>query len=550
MSDQRSDSQRLPLAAARDDSSAGVPHTEVAGGAGMTYRPILELGEGGMARVFLAHAAGPSGFTKLVVLKMMRRQRALDPDQRALFQAEARLSARLNHPNLVQVYEVSQTDNVPCLVMEYLDGKPLSALHAVEGLNIRMRLTILCEALSGLHHAHELKGFDGKPLGIVHRDISPHNLFVTYNGGVKLLDFGIAKTATANNETKTGEIKGKLTYMAPEQLLGEAIDRRADIFAMGSMLWDAVLGTRMWDGVSEGVLMQRLVTGDIPRPGERGTIDPILEAMIVKATAPKPEDRYATALELQHDLDEFLTLCGGRVPVREIGTTLAEVFAEERQESALAISRALQQSLPPAATPMAVEAPPAPRKSPMPALIAAAVLFLGGFAAFRLGVFEPKAEPAPTRAAQDSTIVVKLDSQPEDARVELDGKHVGGAHVALRVPKDGQEHVIKISAPDHATETRVVRFDRSRSLQIGLRKLAPEPEPEQEVEATSDVEPAERAAPRGRRPRVVTRPSPAPKAPTSAAPPVAPQPAPVAEDKCSPPYYFENGIKTYKPECL
>lgn len=553
MNEEESKSRYLSLGAVHDDSSGGTSFTPVLGTTGMTYRPLFELGEGGMARVFLAHAAGPSGFTKLVVLKMMRRQYLNDRSSRQMFLAEARLSARLNHPNLVQVYEVNQAADAPCLVMEYLDGKPLSQIQAGEHVTTRMLLTIICEALSGIHHAHELKDFDGTALGIVHRDISPHNVLVTYDGAVKMLDFGIAKDATTAGETKTGEIKGKLTYMAPEQLLGNSVDRRADIFAVGSMLWDAALGCRMWDSVTEGMLMQRLVTGDIPRPSERAPIDPILEAIIVKATAAKPEDRYATALELQEHLDQFLSLSGGRVPLREIGAALAQTFQEDRAENAAEISRALKQSVPPLATPLAIETPlpERPRRSPL--LVAFLLLALGGLAAWQYGVFE---QETPAALVPEESIVIRVHAEPAGARVEVDGKDVGGSDLALRFPKDSSEHIVRITAPDHATETRLLRFDRSQSLQVRLLQRSPPQEQSEKPKQSATEAPSAEAAPksseppRSRRAPPIARPAVVPPRPSISGAGTSPAAPPESSDQCNPPYYFVDGIKTYRPQCL
>lgn len=548
MNDEPSNPKFAPLSALDDDSSGGISFTPVMGSSGMTYRPILALGEGGMARVFLAHGAGPSGFRKLVVLKMMRRHHVSDAGSRQMFLAEARLSARLNHPNLVQVYEVHQAAEIPCLVMEYLDGKPLSALHAGEHITSAMLLSVICEALNGLHHAHELCDFHGTPLNIVHRDISPHNVFVTYDGAAKVLDFGIAKTATTASDTKTGEVKGKLTYMAPEQLLGDDIDRRADLFAVGSMLWDAALGLRMWDNVSEGVLMQRLVTGAIPKPSERTTIDPELEAIIVKATAPEPADRYATALELQHDLDRFLSRSGGRVPMREVGAALAETFKEERLQSAAAISRALRQSSPPGpSTPLALESPARERGTTIPVALTLGLLVAGGIALWQLvPAFDEASSTASASARPPASILITVRAEPADARVEIDGKAVGGAETSLSVTRDTREHVVRISAAGHSPETRSLRFDRSQSLHIRLPRLP--------AELETDVAPApsNSAAPERRRSHAAARRvAPPPKAPVSSPSGSTSASAPAAsEDNCSPPYYFAAGIKTYKPECL
>ncbi|HEY5453383.1 MAG TPA: serine/threonine-protein kinase, partial [Polyangia bacterium] len=213
------------------------------------YRIVMPLGQGGTADVYLAVADGPSGFTKLVVVKVLRKSLASDADFRLMFVSEARLAARLHHPNIVQTNEVIEVDGASVLVMEYLDGQPLSQVivRGKQGaFTLAMQLRVLVDALAGLHAAHELADFDGTPLGVVHRDVSPHNLFVTLEGHAKVLDFGIAKLERSLVETEVGTVKGKLRYMAPEQIASDKLDRRADIYAAGVILWEALTGERMW----------------------------------------------------------------------------------------------------------------------------------------------------------------------------------------------------------------------------------------------------------------------------------------------------------------
>src|SRR5689334_3257328 len=185
------------------------------------YRLIAELGHGGMAEVYLAVVRGPAGFNKLVVVKQIRPQLAEDPEFLAMFLDEARLAARLSHPNVVQTNEVGQEGERHFLAMEYLDGQPLSRINQrlgpKGGLPLVMHLRVIADLLGGLHYAHELSDYDGTPLGVVHRDVTPHNIFITYDGVVKVVDFGIAKARDALTLTKVGIIKGKIAYMAPEQ---------------------------------------------------------------------------------------------------------------------------------------------------------------------------------------------------------------------------------------------------------------------------------------------------------------------------------------------
>jgi serine/threonine protein kinase len=466
----------------------------------MSYRPFLELGEGGMAKVFLARATGPGGFTKLVVLKTMREADLEDDNIRQMFVDEARLSARFNHPNLVQVQEVSLHADPPFLVMEYLDGKPLSALRSSERVTLGMRLAIISEVLTGLEHAHTLRDFDGSPLGIVHRDVSPHNVFVTYDGAVKVLDFGIAKMVTNSTRTEAGEVKGKLAYMAPEQLLGATIDRRADVFSVGSMLWEAAVGRRMWDGMSEAQLMHRLAIGDIPRPGQYGNVEQALEEIIVKATASSADDRFDSAQELQQELDRYRARVGEHSSIREIGAILADAFQTERRRSAELISAALQNSIPPPPPPppdatedALDELRPASRT---PWLVLGALLLLAG----------------------GGVLASKLSRDAEPPRVPA-------------ASSGGLPH-----APKAASMSPVP-------------SLAPAPEATADAAEVESAQTAVPAVPSKARSkgaaRVLER---AIKAPPAAS--VAPAAVPAVEAACSPPYYFVRGIKTYKQECL
>ncbi len=304
------------------------------------YRIVGELGRGGMATVYLAVRQGPagSGFNKLQVLKVLKPNLSEDPSFLAMFLDEARLAARVNHPNVVQTNEIGQAGKLSYIAMEYLDGQPLhriiSRARKGRGLPLRMHLMILADAVAGLHHAHELADYDGTPLSIVHRDVSPHNLFVTYDGFVKVVDFGIAKAARRTVETQKGIIKGKIAYMAPEQVLGGAIDRRADLFAVGVMLWEAAVGHRLWSKVEDIEVMKRLLAGNVPRSPKalNPTVPDELDAICQRALAHDPADRYANGPELQRDLEKLLQRMGGRPAPDELATLLKEMFADKRTE--------------------------------------------------------------------------------------------------------------------------------------------------------------------------------------------------------------------------
>jgi eukaryotic-like serine/threonine-protein kinase len=299
------------------------------------YRLIAELGHGGMAEVFLAVVRGPAGFNKLMVIKQIRPQLAEDPEFLGMFLDEARLAARLSHPNVVQTNEVGHEAGRYFIAMEYLEGQPLNrVLHRFQrngGFPIGLHLRVISEVLAGLHHAHEITDYDGTPLGVVHRDVTPHNIFLTYDGTVKVVDFGIAKAMNSSSETRTGVLKGKVAYMAPEQARGERVDRRADLFSVGILLWEAATGKRMWKGVPDLAILQRLLNGDIPTPRSVNADVPAqLEAIVLKCLAADRDGRYDTALDLQADIDAYVDAQPERGNVRDIGKLMIRHFDADR----------------------------------------------------------------------------------------------------------------------------------------------------------------------------------------------------------------------------
>jgi serine/threonine-protein kinase len=299
------------------------------------YRLIAELGSGGMADVYLAVVHGPAGFNKLIVIKQIRAQLAEDPEFLAMFLDEARLAARLSHPNVVQTNEVGHDGRRYFMAMEYLDGQPLNrVLHRLGrggGLPLGMHLRVLSDVLAGLHHAHDLRDYDGTPLEVVHRDMSPHNVFVTYDGQVKIVDFGIAKAMNSSSETRTGVLKGKVAYMAPEQVRSERVDRRADVFSVGVMLWEAAAGRRLWKGMTDVSILARVTAGEVPSVRSvNPDVPPELEQIVARAMAHRRDDRYPTAAALQGAIDALLERVGDRSTSRDVGRLVASQFEEDR----------------------------------------------------------------------------------------------------------------------------------------------------------------------------------------------------------------------------
>jgi serine/threonine protein kinase len=307
------------------------------------YRVVAQLGEGGAATVYLALTAGPAGVNKLLVVKVLKRQLASEPDFLRMFMDEARLSTRLNHPNIVQMIEVGSADGRYFTVMEYLEGKPLSHVLGarIPGINLTVHVHLIAEALGGFHYAHELADYDGTPLGVIHRDVSPQNLFVTYDGHCKLLDFGVAKMLWSN-ETEVGVMKGKPRYMAPEQVCGGSLDRRVDIFSAGVILWEAIVGRRMWAGKHDMAVLYAVSNGHIPSLREAAPDAPReLVRIVTKALAQDRDERYATALALQEDLEAYLRSTGEVVSPRAVGKILTQHFASDRAHIKTAIEAQL-----------------------------------------------------------------------------------------------------------------------------------------------------------------------------------------------------------------
>ena len=295
------------------------------------YHLIALLARGGMGNVYLASAQGNSGFNKLLVVKELKPEYVGDEMFLKMFTDEARLSARLAHPNIVQTFEVGEEQHF--LVMEYLEGQPLTSLikrlqNQGKKLELRPLLTILASVLEALDYAHKLKDFGGAPLHIVHRDVCPHNVYLTYDGRTKLLDFGIAK-ALQTETTRVGTYKGRVAYMPPEQLSGN-VDARADVYAVGVVLWEGLAGRRMWQGKTETEITVGLTLGKIPSLREAAPdVDPQLLALVERATAPEKEARVASAGELLHEIEAYLTTVGGPLSPRELGRTLMNLFSEE-----------------------------------------------------------------------------------------------------------------------------------------------------------------------------------------------------------------------------
>jgi len=306
------------------------------------YELLSRLAVGGMAEIYLARAQGLSGFEKLLVLKRILPQHALDPQLLRMFMDEARLTATLTHPHITQVYDVGTQDDTPFFTMEYVHGANLRELLNAEGrrgpgtsagaggaLPDAHAVAIIAAAAAGLHYAHEKTGADGQPLHIVHRDVSPSNVLITYDGAIKVTDFGIAKWASQRTQTQAGAIKGKFAYMSPEQCRGLPVDRRSDVFALGTLLYELTTGAAPFRGDSDYEILNHIVNDPPPPPQRPGDgYPPGLARIVLRALAHAPDDRYPTAQALQVDLEAFARTQQLSLSTVALGAYMHELFTE------------------------------------------------------------------------------------------------------------------------------------------------------------------------------------------------------------------------------
>ncbi len=325
---------------------------------GSRYRTLGRLGSGGMADLDLAVQTGVGGSSRLCVLKRVRKDLAGRADFVRMFFEEARISASLSHPNIVQVYEVGGSEQDCFLALELLRGRSYAHLQRLQvpGTQaFRVDLEVLLGTLAGLEHAHQRCDLSGAPMSLIHRDISPPNVVVTYDGEIKLLDFGVAKARDSLVTTEAGMLKGKVAYMAPEMVAGRAYDARVDLYAVGVMLWEAVAGHDRWPGMNDVAILAQLVRGPVAEaPGARARGLPALaERICAQALAADPDKRYQSAAALRADLVRLSDELGGRLGQPELRDYMELHFGAERRREQREIdaARRAQRVTPAAAAP-------------------------------------------------------------------------------------------------------------------------------------------------------------------------------------------------------
>jgi serine/threonine-protein kinase len=481
------------------------------------YRLIGEISRGGMGIIYLGVVQGPAGFSKLFAIKELRTELASDPQAVALFLEEAKLAARMSHPNVAQTFEVGTQDDHHFIGMEYLEGQPLARVlerckSSKTPMPVAYALNVVSGVLDGLHYAHTLTDYDGSARGIVHRDVSPHNVFVTFDGDVKVLDFGVAKAVDSSHQTETGVLKGKVAYMSPEQAMGDPVDARSDVFAVGAMLWEALAGRRLWADVGNDVgILRCLLNGTLPDLHVMAPdIPPELQVIVERAMAVKPAERFASAAEMRAAIDGYVEQADlGKYGAREVARLTAQLFEAERADMKARIDRELkllQQGDANGELPKLVEGARAPATgshsqdvaaresssaqragegggSRWKGLAAVFAVALAGAATARVAFQErpapahpataPASSPAALAPAPAATVAISIAVTPATAQVFVDDRPTAGNPAALSPARDDQVHHVRAEAPGFQSAEVDVTFDRDRGISLALVPAAP-----------------------------------------------------------------------------
>ncbi|RMG12037.1 MAG: serine/threonine protein kinase [Deltaproteobacteria bacterium] len=291
-----------------------------------------------MAEIFLARQAGLEGFEKTIVIKRIRPHLSKQESFVKMFLNEAKLAAQLNHPNIVQIYDLGKIHDTYFIAMEYIFGRDMRrVIPKAESMGIPFpmvyALKIASSVCEGLYFAHQKKDIYGNPLNIVHRDVTPENIFVSFDGTVKILDFGIAKAANQIEQTRAGEIKGKISYMSPEQVVGKQLDARSDIFSLGVVLYEWITGFKLFTGDSEVAILKSISEGKIYAPSYfKADVPEAVERILMKALEKDREKRYQSAWEMQYDIDQFLSEYEFTPSNIHLSNFLKQLFEDELEE--------------------------------------------------------------------------------------------------------------------------------------------------------------------------------------------------------------------------
>lgn len=551
-------SRRLAQAVDQRDALQG----EVVG----RYTLHERIAAGGMASVYLGSMAGAAAFSRVVAIKRMHPQFATDDTFVERFRDEAWLSARLLHPSIVQTFDVVDRDGELLLVMEYVDGITLRILAREASLArcllpVSVAAGILVPVLHGLHAAHEATDDEGHPLGIVHRDFSPHNIIIGRDGHSKILDFGIAKARTHHHVTSVGHLTGKFAYLSPEQILGTGVDRRADIFAAGIVLWETLSGRRLFrePDLTEAATIERVLNKPVPPPSRfNPTVPRQLDDITLHALRRDPSERFPTARQLALEIEETIQLASPST----IGACLSQLCASQLQDLSRILAKTRRHSVmgarslaEPSDVPTVVVMPvnvtstiresssePEPSDSAPPhgwrtaarLAPALAVIGLAVWVCHSLGA--PRSSEPPKEVAATAHIAIPVSPT-------LSALHIASVSDTTSAPAAHSEPDPAPVAQGQAAEERVVQEQATR----GGSGASPTP---RVLSATAAVPPRSRDAVRGSARGTQEGGRASRRAPTTSSVPSRPSDA-AARSKCDPPTYLDSdGIRHFKDGCI
>jgi serine/threonine protein kinase len=483
-----------------------------------------EIAHGGMATVYVGRLVGSAGFARTVAIKRLHAAYARDPDFVSMFVDEARLAARIHHPNVVSTLDVVALEGELFLVMEYIQGESLARLERLasdrgDRIPEAMAASMIAGMLHGLHAAHEARDERGEPLGIVHRDVSPQNVLVGVDGVARVLDFGIAKAAGRIQTTRDGQLKGKLAYMSPEQLRGE-VTRTTDVYAAGVVLWEALTGRQLFVGESEGELVTKVIQGcrEAPTAG----MSPELDTIALRALSRDPKRRFATARDMARALEDAVA----PVATSKIGDWVTELAAATLLDRARRVESIEF---------LSAEGAPVP---------AADALTENGTDAR-----SPRVSPAPMPVVEDvllTQLTTGVTSHPAVlglARTRGAWRAVGGALSLLLAALVGAGLLRRStdaagSAGSPPPSVKAVIADSVPAGAVASPDMPGQP-------ATEPIaSEAVTSAPTAPTPHAAT-------APASAVRRAGPHVVPTHGPRCDPPYYFDSqGVRIFKKECL
>jgi eukaryotic-like serine/threonine-protein kinase len=478
-----------------------------------------EIASGGMATVHFGRLAGEGGFSRIVAIKCMHRHLADDPEFRAMFLDEARLAARVRHPNVVSTIDVGSSEEGMFLVMEYVTGESLAALLRAatrrgEPVPVSISIRILIDALYGLHAAHVATDDAGAPLHIVHRDVSPQNILVATDGHARVLDFGIAKAAGRSHTTREGQLKGKFRYMAPEQVRDTPVDPRTDVYAASVVLWELLAGQPLFRGSNDAAIVARVLEGVVAPPSKlTPSLPPELDAIVMRGLEREPEKRFASA----EAMAEALETLSHSTTARQVGIWVEHLAGDVLRARAEKI--ASFEGMP--STSGIVRAAPVAPNTPEPRT---------GTATLTLPQPEPKTQVSVAKAPDRGVAPPGRRGVPMLAMVlgtTVIGILAGLAFVGTR----GSHPEATPAAASSASAAPIPTASDVEPAPTSTASVAEEPA-DQPSAATSTPTPVAASAARTHRP------------------PRGSQGAP-AKPNCSPPYYQDpSGIRHVKPECL